>query len=245
MDLTRRQLIGVTALACTGCGGGGSASIAPVPEPATIINAPNGAAATATYRATLRSRWDAANFPTRFPASAHLTGLVGATHSAAASFWAVGRAATQGVKDVAERGSKSALLNEVARAIAAGNAGAALSGDGVSAGATQVSLEVTLTQTYPLVTLLSMLGPSPDWFIGINALPLFENGVWRPSVQLDLRVYDSGTDDGASFSSPDAVSTPAATVQRLSTAASDTDFLDGVHRVSGAYLATMDFVLIR
>jgi hypothetical protein len=237
MDLTRRQLIGVTALACSGCGGGDGASVAPAP-------ATNGAAATATYRATLRSRWDAANFPTRFPASAHLTGLVGATHSASASFWAVGRAATLGVKNVAEFGSKSALLNEVAQAVAAGHAGAALSGDGVPAGATQATLEFTLNQTHPLVTLLSMLGPSPDWFIGINALPLFENGAWRTSVQLDLRVYDSGTDDGASFTAPNAVSTPPGTVQRLSTPAFDTDFLDGGHRTSGAYLATMDFALI-
>jgi hypothetical protein len=190
----------------------------------------------------LRSRWDAATFPTRFPASAHLTGLVGATHAATASFWAVGRAATLGVKNVAERGSKSALLDEVALAVAAGSAGAALSGDGVPIGATQVVLEFSLTQEHALVTLLSMLGPSPDWFIGVNALPLFENGAWRPSLQVDLRVYDSGTDDGATFTAPDAISAPVGTVQSLSTSAADSDFRDGVHRSSGAYLATIDFV---
>lgn len=244
MELTRRQLINATTLFCAGCGGGScgnSASTATSPP----ISAPAAAATTASYRATLRSRWDPVNFPTRFPVSAHLTGLVGATHSTAASFWAVGRAASLGVKNVAERGTKSALLDEVALAIGAGTAGTALSGDGISTGASQVTLEFSLTQAHSMVTLLSMLGPSPDWFIGVNALPLFQDGAWRQTVQLDLRVYDSGTDDGASFTSSDAVTTPVGTVQRLSSAATDSDFVDGVHRTTGAYLVTIEFLLLR
>lgn len=243
MDLTRRHLIGATALLCAGCGGGGgSDTAAPSPAPNTTHA---GTPAAATYRATLTSRWNAATFTTRFPASAHLTGLVGATHADTVSFWAEGRAASLGVKDVAERGSKSTMLEEVAHAIAAGTAGSALSGDGVPVGASHVTLDFSLTQTHSQVTLLSMLGPSPDWFIGVSGLPLFENGAWRSSVLLDLRIYDSGTDDGASFTSPDAISSPASTVRRLSTPAADTDFIDGVHRSSGAYLATIEFALLR
>jgi hypothetical protein len=242
MDLTRRQLIGATALACTGCGGGGGDMSGTAPA-AAIGSA--GVAAMAIYRVTLRSHWDAATFPTRFPSNAHLTGLVGATHVATASFWALDRAATLGVKNVAERGSKPALLDEVALAIAAGTAGTALSGDGVPAGATEVALEFSLSQAFSRVTLLSMLGPSPDWFIGVNALPLFQDGAWRTSVQADLRVYDAGTDDGASFNAADAVSTPPRTVQLLSTGPDDSDFLNGVHRGGGTYVASMVFTLLR
>ena len=49
-----------------------------------------------------------------------------------------------------------------------------LSGDNLrgSPGSTQFEFEVS--RDYPLVTLVTMVAPSPDWFVGVSALSLRE-----------------------------------------------------------------------
>lgn len=236
MHPNRRHLLILTAFALAGCGGGEStvAQDAPASDamPASLM---------AVYRVTLRSYWTEAAFPTRFPPGAHLTGIVGATHGDAVEFWAPGRVATQGIQDVAERGAKPALLAEVAQAIAAGTAEFALSGGGVPFGAAEVSLDFTISTRQPRVTLVSMLGPSPDWFVGVAGLSLMRAGQWQQRIELPLRVWDAGTDDGARFMSGNAVTSPRGVVLALSSAAADSDLQDGLHRNAGASLASIVF----
>jgi Spondin_N len=193
------------------------------------------------YRVTVRNHWTAAAFPTRFPAAAHLTGIVGATHGAGVDFWTLGGLASPGIKDMAERGRKTPLLDEVASAIAAGSAEFALSGDGVALGVPEVTLQFNVSTKFPRVTLVSMLGPSPDWFTGVGGVSLLENGQWLRGLEMPLRVYDAGTDDGTAFVSANAVSSPAVPVQALSTDARDSDLLNGLHRVTGQALASILF----
>ena len=57
------------------------------------------------------------------------------------------------------------LGEDVEDAITAGTAEAVLSGGGISTASGNVSFEFDITQSYPEVTLVSMLAPSPDWFI--------------------------------------------------------------------------------
>ena len=47
---------------------------------------------------------------------------------------------------------------------------------------------------FPQVTAVSMLAPSPDWFIGVSGLNLYENGKWVEQISIDLPVYDAGTE---------------------------------------------------
>lgn len=233
MALPRRHFcLSASALLLSACGGGESSD--PTPPVSQAEGEPQ-----ARYKLTVRNAWTAANFPTQFPSTAHLTRFVGATHSDAITFWANGLAATLGVKNVAERGRIDEMAAEVMAAISAGTAMTLLGADAIPLGGTESSLEFTLSQTHSKVSLLSMLGPSPDWFTGISGLALFENGAWKQSVTMPLRAYDSGTDDGLSFRSPDAASVPPQTVQTLSTAAADSDFLNGVHRTSSAAIASV------
>jgi hypothetical protein len=85
------------------------------------ITAPSGdpAAATARYRVTFQSTWSAASHPIDFPSSAHFSSLVGGTHNGQVSFWREGAPATNGIKDMAERGLTSTLAAEINAAIAA------------------------------------------------------------------------------------------------------------------------------
>jgi hypothetical protein len=239
MSIQRRGLLALGAIAMAGCGGSGGD--AADPTRVALGAAPAPAADMAHFRVTLRNHWTAADFPTRFPATAHLTGVVGATHGPGVDFWAPGRLASLGVKDVAERGRKTALLEEVASAISAGTAEFVLSGEGVALGVPEVTLLFTASTRYPRVTLISMLGPSPDWFTGVGGVSLLQGGQWLSRLELPLRVYDAGTDDGATFLSIDAPSNPRTPVQPLSTEPGDSDLLNGVHRIDGRVLASMLF----
>jgi hypothetical protein len=60
-----------------------------------------------------------------------------------------------------------------------------------------------------------MVAPSPDWFVGVDSLPLYENGQWRPLITVDLFPYDSGTDSGVFFDSPNADTQPREPIAAL------------------------------
>ncbi len=193
----------------------------------------------ATYRATLRSAWTAAAFGTQFPSGAHFSGLVGATHHAGVAFWAEGQLAAPGIQNVAELGSKVAFISEVNTAIAAGTASAVLSGPGIAGSQTEAVLGFTVTPSHPQLTLVSMVAPSPDWFVGVVGLALHQDGVWHDMLSVPLEVYDTGTDSGLTFASANQVTAPAGPLLLLSSAEGDTDFAKGVHRGTGAYIATL------
>ncbi len=163
---------------------------------------------TAEYQVTFESTWSAQTHPLDFPSGAHFSGLIGGTHNDKVSFWQVGSLASQGIQDMAELGSKTALTQEVQAASVAGTANAVLSGGGISPSPGSVSLTFNVDEAFPLVTLVSMLAPSPDWFVGVSGLSLRANGAWLPRVVVDLVLYDAGTDSGPSYGSPNMPSMP-------------------------------------
>ena len=171
----------------------------------------------AQYDVVFRARWSRATHPRDFPVSAHWSGLVGGLHAPAVSFWERGATASQGIQNMAEIGSKSALLDQVNAAIAAGTANRALSGGGIGAGAGTVSLRFDVDRTHPLFTLTSMVAPSPDWFVGVRNLPLIEKGAWVSNKSVVLFPYDAGTDSGATFTSPNLVTDPRGVITRIIT----------------------------
>jgi len=53
-----------------------------------------------------------------------------------------------------------------------------LVGDGIDRSPDRVVLDSSASRDFSLVTLVSMLAPSPDWFVGVSGLDLIENGDW-------------------------------------------------------------------
>jgi len=53
-----------------------------------------------------------------------------------------------------------------------------------------------------------MIAPSPDWFVGVSRVPLFENDQWVDRVTVEAQPYDAGTDSGTTYLSPDDDSNP-------------------------------------
>jgi hypothetical protein len=172
----------------------------------------------ASYVVTFTSTWSAITHPIDFPTSAHFSGLIGATHSDRVVFWREGQLASPGIQAMAEMGLKSPLTDDIAAAIGAGTARHELSGEGIRPSPGQVSLDFEVSDAHPLVTMVSMIAPSPDWFVGVADLPLLRNDRWVDSLVVDLRGWDAGTDTGATYTAPDAPATPHVPISRLESA---------------------------
>ncbi|MBT8400108.1 MAG: spondin domain-containing protein [Rhodothermia bacterium] len=196
-------------------------------------------ASTATYELTFESSWSAATHPTDFPPNPHFSGLIGGTHNESARFWDAGTVASDGIESMAETGAKTLLQGEVQAAISAGNAEFILSGGGISISPGSVSLTFDVSGSFPLVTVVSMLAPSPDWFVGTSGLNLMEGGDWRQQVVVPLIVHDAGTDSGTTYRSPNQDTDPAAVVSELTNSPFDGD------NVVGTFTFTLQSVVAR
>ncbi len=172
-------------------------------------------ASTADYILVFTSTWSHTTHPVDFPANPHFSGLVGATHNSAAVFWEEGQLASKGIKDMAERGLKDPLIAEVDSAIQENIAGRVLSGGGLASSPDSVMLGFTISKEYPLVTVVVMLAPSPDWFIGVSGLSLMENNQWMDIITVPLYTYDAGTDNGITYAAPDEVTIPPDPIAKI------------------------------
>jgi hypothetical protein len=170
-------------------------------------------APTAAYTVEFQATWSEASHPIAFPANAHFSPLVGAVHDATVSFWAPGQLATPGIQDMAERGRTTPLDDEVGTAIASGGASHLLLGSSLEHSPGSTSLEITVSREFPLVTLVTMLAPSPDWFVGVTGLSLLEANEWTDQKTVFLYAWDAGTDSGASYRSSNLATLPPQPIQ--------------------------------
>ncbi len=155
----------------------------------------------ATYQFEFVAEWSAVTHPTSFPGNPHFSPVTGATHNDQLSIWAPGGIATTGIEVMAESGGTSALSNEVAGHINAGTADQFLRFGSVPFSPGSTSGTIQADRDYPLLSLVTMIAPSPDWFVGIHDLNLRQDGVWLDEVIIDLDPYDSGTDAGVNYTS--------------------------------------------
>jgi hypothetical protein len=157
---------------------------------------------------TFDATWSAETHPGAYPTGAHFSPPVGGTHDATAAFWGTGSLASDAIEQMAEEGASIPLANEVAFEIIQGSAFSQIAASGLSSPG-MVQTTFLVNETHPLVTLVSMVAPSPDWFVGVRDLSLRSGGAWLDPVVHDLFTYDAGTDSGTSFTSPNADTNPA------------------------------------
>jgi hypothetical protein len=175
------------------------------------------AAESARYLLTFEATWSATTHPADFPPNPHFSGLIGATHRDGVRLWAEGETATPGIKNMAETGGKSPLDGEIETLIAAGDACEMVSGGGIALSPGAVTVEFTANQDCPLVSVVSMIAPSPDWFVGVTGLSLFEDGAWVEEQVVELYPYDAGTDSGETYTSPDEPTVASEGIYRIET----------------------------
>ncbi len=189
------------------------------------------AASEVEYRVTFKGMWNLQSTPGGVVGGAHFTTLIGAVHNSSVTHWESGGMATAGVENVAELGSTSTFRSEINTS---GDKKLSLiSASGTGAEGTR-TFDIDVTSDYPLVTLLSMIGPSPDWFVGISGVSLLDgNGEWRHELVINLYPYDAGTEEGEEFS----LSNPSTNPQEPITSIRNTG------KFSNSPMATLTFTL--
>ena len=172
-----------------------------------------GGASEATYHVTFQGNWTTASTPAGVVAGAHFTTLIGAVHNNGVTFWRSGDRASPGVENVAELGATGRFQSE----IEASPHAAAVIRQGVGGGGTgTATFSVDVTSDHPLITLLSMIGPSPDWFVGISGRSLLDaSDQWEPRVEIDLFPYDAGTEEGDEFSLDNPATDPQGVITSI------------------------------
>ena len=173
---------------------------------------------TARYRVTFQSVWSTSTHPGAYPVNAHYSGLIGMTHNSSIKLFELGELASPGIISMAEFGAKSSLITEVNAAINAGTGQNLISGGGLGTSPGNVSVEVDITQTHPLVSITSMIAPSPDWFVGVRDINLLTNGAWVNQMSIPVGVYDAGSDSGIDFTSSNQPTNPKESITMITTA---------------------------
>ncbi len=186
----------------------------------------------ATYTVAFQGAWNTTVTTGGVPSGAHFTTLIGGVHNADVTFLREGGMATAGVESMAELGGTGTLANEVRAAQP--NALSVLQGSAGNIGPTGSSTinMVMLTTDHPRVTLLSMVAPSPDWFVGVSGLSLLDaQGNWLSSQTVNLYPWDAGTEEGTEFSLTNSATSPQETITSLR----------GMGKFSNERIATLTF----
>ena len=158
-------------------------------------------AQTAQYRVDFDVTWSSTTHPGAIHPLSHFDSVTGATHSDAVSFWRVGELATPGVKQEAEEGVSPLFDDELNAALTAGTAHGLINepgwicpGEVSHANCRAPNFTFEASESHSKVTFLAMIGPSPDWFVGVSEVALRDNGAWVTTpIVLPILPYDGGT----------------------------------------------------
>ena len=160
------------------------------------------------YKVTFLATWSSNTHPLDFPSNPHFSGLIGMTHAADTTLFRVGKLASTGIKNMAETGSTIVLKSEIEQMIHSGSAQYVLSGGGIGLSPSEVSFEFDIDVLFSKASIVSMIAPSPDWFIGIASLDLYKEGKWISDTTVYVKSYDAGTDNGITFTSNNEITNP-------------------------------------
>jgi len=157
------------------------------------------------YQVEFVATWSNATHPSAYPASAHFSPLIGATHTDQVTFWEPGGISTPGIEAMAEEGDTVFLRNEF---LAAGADTDTIIRDGGVGSPGSTTERFDVEASHSLVTLVTMVAPSPDWFVGVHGLDLRPGGNWVSQITVDLFAYDAGTDSEQDFNSANSDTNP-------------------------------------
>ena len=190
-----------------------------------VLTAPAATAEIVTYELIVNNTWSAQTHPNVWEGieSPHFSHLGGVSHNDQVSFWALGQLATPGVKLMAETGWVDHNSNpndwnaEFQAAVDAGTAHAKYVFPQWFPAPSVTRLTIEVSDTHPLVTFATMLGPSPDWFVGVSALSLRDPNGWIDEVIVQLPPHDGGTRDNNIFQLFGPLTTPPDPIQLIAT----------------------------
>ncbi len=197
-------ILGIILTACGGDDSGGSDFIVP-------------GTGDVTYKITLNASWSSTSHPDNFPAGAHFSNLVGATHNINTVYWEEGGFATAGIEQMAETGDTTNLVKEINANIMVGDSKQLILGSGIDSSPGSRSFTLPANTSHASLTLVTMIAPSPDWFIGVSGYNLMPNGIWVDNDTITLYAYDAGTDNGTTYTSANSNTSPQEQIMKIIT----------------------------
>jgi hypothetical protein len=172
---------------------------------------------TVVYDITVTTMWSSASHPVNYPSNAHFSPIIGMSHNMNVSLYSLGQLATEGIKVMAESGKPDLLNAEIDDYISKGTATLRANGGGISTGSGSSTISLHVNSFFPLISVVSMIAPSPDWFIGVNNISLLNNGAFVNDTIITMYSYDAGTDSGVSFTSANEATTPPDSIFKIIT----------------------------
>ena len=90
-------------------------------------------------------------------------------------------------------------------------------GSGARNTGTSTITNIEVNSEFPLVSFITMIAPSPDWFVGVHDFNLCNTttGKWLDSRKRDLPPYDAGTDSAIIFVHSNTPTMPRETIQLI------------------------------
>ncbi|XP_015180152.1 PREDICTED: spondin-1-like isoform X3 [Polistes dominula] len=173
----------------------------------------------AKYEVTFEGLWSRNTHPKDFPSKGWLirfSDVIGASHTVDYRFWEYNGYASIGLKQVAELGSTRRLESELKNQ--SEHIRTIIKARGISypnvTGRTFAVFRVD--RKHHLMSLVSMIDPSPDWIVGVSGLELCNSDcTWIEHKELNLYPYDAGTDDGITYLSPNEPTEPQEVIRRI------------------------------
>ncbi len=185
---------------------------------AITLAIPAVAADQARYKLELHISWSKANHPHDWPQTGgHMSGLVVVAHGSRYVLFEDGRTASSGLKLVAENGRSTVLDAEFTEARRRERIGEVVKAEGLKKVPGTMKAEFIASEDHPLVSFVTMLAPSPDWFTGASAVNLRAEGKWVKRLRVPLWAWDAGTDSGSSYTSANMETQPAQSIRLLAT----------------------------
>ena len=88
---------------------------------------------------------------------------------------------------------------------------------GVSTPGGYTSTKIMVQNMYSMVSLITMIAPSPDWFVGVDSYDLCGMNGWKETVTMDLLPWDAGTEDGLTYKLDNTETNPVDVIMRITT----------------------------
>lgn len=167
------------------------------------------------YNIKFEATWSSDSHPDDYDSSAHFSPFVIYSYNGTdlGRIFTVDSISSPGMKEMAETGAIGMLVEEIRQIIDSNNAlnyAKAVKID--SPGQTEIMLN--FTQEFSQFMFVSMIAPSPDWFVAAEA-DLFKEGQWVDKIILDVISFDAGTDSGDSLTAENSDTNPKQTISRF------------------------------
>lgn len=166
----------------------------------------------AKYELVFEGLWSRYTHPDDFPDNywlAYFSDIIGASHSNEFRMWSPDGYATDGVRELAELGMTKKLESELKQVSSKTRTIIKARELRYPTLNSKTSAVFRTDRHHHLISILSKLGPSPDWMVGVSGLELCQADCsWSSQRVVNLYLWDAGTDSGTAFMASDAPTRP-------------------------------------